>query len=434
MKTQAPAPFYDLEAEQCVLGACLFSRDAVELALANLIETDFGSPNHAAMFGAIRSLHGKGAAIDALTVLDELGSQGTVWQTAGSDLASIHSNIPAISSAPRYIWIVANRSARRRLKAAAQELENNAGDMTVDPGAALDAHRARLVEIDSPVLTKPPGDIAVADFIAKDDAATVPVIAGLIAEDERAIIVGPEGYGKSEWLRQIAVCLSVGIHPMTAKPIPAMPSLIVDLENPRALLRRRLRYLASCATNNANRHERATLWHRPGGIDLRRRVDRLAFEDVLRRNRPKLVVLGPVYKSYIRKANETDEQVAAEVQSVLDDLRTRFAFAVVLEHHAPQKIAGIRELRPFGSSLWLRWPDYGLSLTPDRDCPSELLHIGRWRGDRGEGRWPDELRRGKTWPWIGWYRDGIDGDKGKVADLFGEQMHPMIDRKTEADP
>ena len=71
-------------------------------------------------------------------------------------------------------------------------------------------------------------------------------------------------------------------------------------------------------------------WRRPGGVDLRKRADRLAFEDVLRRRRPRLVCLGPVYKSYQRRGSESDEQVATEVQQVLDDLRTRFRFALVL--------------------------------------------------------------------------------------------------------
>jgi hypothetical protein len=131
------------------------------------------------------------------------------------------------------------------------------------------------------------------------------------------------------------------------------------------------------------------------------------LESILRRRRPELVAFGPFYKSYSRKASESDEQVAAEVQEVLDDLRTRFSFALVGEHHAPKAQQGHRDLSPFGSSLWLRWPELGLKLVPMVDRPG-ALRVQRWRGDRAEVRWPDELHRDRVWPFVGKYSGGVD--------------------------
>jgi replicative DNA helicase len=231
-----------------------------------------------------------------------------------------------------------------------------------------------------------------------------------LAEDDRAVVVAPEGVGKTELLRQLGTTVSHGIHPFTFQPIAPAPALTIDLENPHELVRARFGLLSRLATANAKGGSApSTLWHRPGGIDLRKRADRLAFEDVLRRRRPRLVCLGPVYKSYQRRASESDEAVAAEVQAVLDDLRTRFRFALVLEHHAPQASNGYRDLRPFGSSLWLRWPEYGLSLKPDPQRPLQVLQVGRWRGDRSQARWPDELYRGPVWPWEGRWAKGSLG-------------------------
>ncbi len=152
----------------------------------------------------------------------------------------------------------------------------------------------------------------------------------------------------------------------------------------------------------------AHLWTRPGGIDLRARKDRNEFVAVLNRTRPDLVCLGPVYKSYRVKAKETDEQVAAEVQAILDDLRTRFEFALFIEHHAPHGDSSSRNVRPFGSSLWLRWPEFGLALRQNREMPKSL-DVGRWRGDRVQPNgWPDRLdRQGHGFPWVGWWRHGI---------------------------
>ena len=117
--------------------------------------------------------------------------------------------------------------------------------------------------------------------------------------------------------------------------------------------------------------------------------------------RPDVVCLGPLYKAYSRKPNETDEDATREVQETLDDLRTRYGFALLLEHHAPQDTGGHRVMRPYGSSLWLRWPEIGIGMermypqTEQRD-----VELKRWRGDRMTNDWPKALLPGLQWPWV----------------------------------
>lgn len=399
--------WFDHEAEACVVGACLV-RPAENGTVASIITSgDFGSGNLAATFDAMCRLHSAGAPVDAKTVVEELRSAGQLWDGAEADLIGWMNDVPAPSNAGRYAEMVARRAERRRLYCLGSELVAQAADPTVDPADAADSLRARLAELDSPVLARSPGDLSFDEFVAQPDDTAPPVIPGLLAQGDRAIVVAPEGLGKSELLRQLATLPAHGLHPFTFKPILPVPVLLVDLENPPALLRRRLRAVGGLAAlqGTADRAP-ATLWPQPGGIDLRKRTHRSAFEDVLRRHRPRLVVIGPVYKMYSRRANESDEQVAAEVQAILDDLRVRYGFALVLEHHAPQANGGTRDLRPFGSSLWLRWPEYGLKLVPDPDN-TQTLRVGRWRGDRDPtARWPDELRRGAVWPWEPRWKDG----------------------------
>lgn len=396
------SPLYDAAAEEAVLGAALLSQVAVETMLSTLVASDFGSPNRAAIFGAIGELYRRGEVVNPLSVQAALTRAGTAWDTASGDLIALQANAPGTSAAivTTHGRLMTEHSLRRRLVTSATALSENAYDPTKDPGDVLDEHRASLTDIDSPVLFRSPGDIDIAEFIRQEDDSAATVVPNLLVEDDRAIIVGLEGSGKTELLRQIAFCVSRGVHPFAFTPIPPLPTLLVDLENPKALVRRRLKYLDSLM-RTGQETARGMLWHRPGGIDLRRRADRLELEDVIRRNRPKLVCLLPVYKMYTKKANESEEAVCSELQAILDDLRVRYAFALVLEHHAPQGNNGTRELRPFGSSLWLRWPEYGLRLTPDSERPREVLHVGRWRGDRSQARWPDELHRGRAWPWQG---------------------------------
>jgi hypothetical protein len=58
-------------------------------------------------------------------------------------------------------------------------------------------------------------------------------------------------------------------------------------------------------------------------------------------------------------------------------------------------------LRPFGSSLWKRWPEFGycLKLTRDSDFHARMCHLIPWRGPRDERDWPAGLAAGGSWPW-----------------------------------
>ena len=214
----------------------------------------------------------------------------------------------------------------------------------------------------------------------------------------------------TELIRQILVCVAYGLHPFTFEPIPAQPTLLLDLENPEQNVAERVGALIELAkAQNRLGPRRGTaddiIWHRPTGIDLRKRSDRVAFEDVLRRRRPKLVGICPIYTAYTRAANESDEMVAQSVVAILNNLRKRYGFGLLLEMHAPHgEDLQHRVLRPIGSSLWMRWPELGRKLMPkDGEDPfmPQTVVLGRFRGDRLQVNWPDELRRGRDWPWMG---------------------------------
>jgi hypothetical protein len=49
-------------------------------------------------------------------------------------------------------------------------------------------------------------------------------------------------------------------------------------------------------------------------------------------------------------------------------------------------------MRPYGASLWSRWPEFGIYLSPK----GTLTH---WRGQRDERAWPEALERSDPWPW-----------------------------------
>ena len=142
--------------------------------------------------------------------------------------------------------------------------------------------------------------------------------------------------------------------------------------------------------------ERLKIYRRPGGIEIRNLSDKAEVQREIAAHKPDLVVIGPIYKMYRRQPNETYEDSADSAMAVLDDLRTRYKFALVMEHHAAKGKAGERDLTPMGSQRWMAWPEIGISLYKDK-VDETMLNVKRFRGDRLQGvTWPDRIVRHRT--------------------------------------
>lgn len=403
---------HDLAAEQGVLGAMLIWRDTIEAALRLLRADDFYRPAHQAAFEAARQLYERGETADPVTVAAELRRQGVVDGFDLSELTTWQAQVPG-RNVESYARVVLDHAARRRVIQlclnAVQQAQAGA-----EPSDLVEALQASLATIDQPLGKVPRGLLVLDDLLDQPEERRPPwTILGLLRRDWRIVVVASEGVGKSMLLQQLAVCAAQGVHPLTGKvgyqPVRA---LLVDLENPTERLIAgckpiRDRVLASMGVGTYD-GLRLWLWHREGGVNLRERGDRLDFEAALMQVQPELVCMGPAYKASRRVRGEGWDEAALDVQRVLDDLRTRYRFGIVMEDHAPQRHSdGNRELRPFGSSLWLRWPDIGLKLVPDDANAPKSLRLDRWRGDRMANNWPTELHRGKVWPWEGRWAQGM---------------------------
>lgn len=388
------------DAEEALLGVCLRSSEAVEWTAKNILVPDFYIPSHQYAYNAILDLYNIGAAIDELTVYERMASVGTLTEHTRLDLSEFQSNAPAISSYKRYGEIVAEHSLRRNMITLGLSLADDAGIETNDASKLLERLSSDIKAIDSPVIVRDPGDIDIDDFLEEpDELDSDMVIPGILGRDWRIMFVAPEGVGKSVLERQLAICARYGVHPFTHQDIEPRRVLIVDLENPKKPIKTTLGPLTQlCRERGPWEDGTGRLWRRPEGIDLRSRADRTEFEDVLRRHQPDLVVLGPLYKTYNRGAKDSYEEIAAGVEGTLDDLRTRYNFGLIVEHHAPKDRSF--GMTPEGSSLWMRWPELGLQLIPpSRKFPVELLNISPFRGDRVEHQWPDVIHWGKSFPW-----------------------------------
>ena len=351
---------HDLDAERSIVGGCLAFPDSIAALIATLAPSDFYDKGLARLWAAIGELYRAGASVDHVTIADAYSRHG--WDHDPGLLIDLMSQ--GLRPLAEHVEIVRRHSNGRRLMALAtgarSEIESGA-----DPREIAEHLRTELGMLDDPGLDGSQQARTLDDVIACADDVAPFVIPGLLRQDWRAIVVAAEGGGKSTLLRQIAACSAQGIHPLRFEPMPPIRVLLVDLENPAAAIAETgMRLVEQLQRTVGDRYDARQLrvFMRPGGIDIRGRHDRAELEREIAAHRPELVVVGPVYKMFQRRERESHEEATEPVLRILDDLRSRHGFALLMEHHAPQGFGGTREIRPYGSQRWMAWPELGIGL------------------------------------------------------------------------
>jgi len=227
------------------------------------------------------------------------------------------------------------------------------------------------------------------------------VIPGLLERGERVIVVAVEGLGKSMLARQMAILPSAGLHPFTYMPMRPVRTLLIDLENPERIIRRTSRNIEIQAMRRGNvARLDGHILVKPSGLNLMTASDRALLEDAVERTKPEILLIGPLYKAFIDPGGRTSESIAVEIAKYLDTIRIGFNCALWIEAHAPLGSSMTsRDLRPFGSAVWSRWPEFGISLQPDPTTNDPFVYdVKHFRGARDERQWPTKIRRGKVFP------------------------------------
>lgn len=395
----APVPRDD-PAERAVLGAMLLSPDAIDQVAPTLTSRDFYRPAHGTIYATITAMWAAGTPVDPLTAAAFLAETGDLARIGGAAyLHTLIEAVPTVANATWYARTVRELAVDRRVIETGLRIQQLGQQRA---GATDPKRRQQLLEqiradVDTLAAATPaagaPEAVELDVFLedADDDREYDWVIPDVLERGDRLILTGQEGGGKSTLLRQIAIQVTSGIHPFTGSTMARARVLYVDLENPRRQMRRKLAAIRVAAGKRYHPEPGLHMHSRPQGLDLLDGDDVRLLTDLVTTVKPDILIIGPIYK--LVGGDPKDEGPAKAAATVLDRLRADVGCAILMEAHSPLGVnGGKRPERPYGASLWLRWPEFGLFLSPEG-------YVRHWRGDRDERQWPAAMKRGGEWPW-----------------------------------
>ncbi|HUD10410.1 MAG TPA: replicative DNA helicase [Candidatus Saccharimonadales bacterium] len=141
-------PPQNLDAEASLLGAILIDGDAIIKIADSIIAIDFFDPRHRRIFEAVIQLYEKHSQIDVLTLADQLKMTGTLDMIGGASyLTELTNFVPTAAHIEQYAEIVAQKSLRRRLIEASQDMTQLGFDETKSLRDLIDQAETRLFEV-----------------------------------------------------------------------------------------------------------------------------------------------------------------------------------------------------------------------------------------------------------------------------------------------
>ncbi len=102
------------EAERLVLGAILMDAAANLPGVAHLMPADFSIEAHRRIYSAIEELNRDGAAVDRMTVANELNRREQLESVGVAYLTSLDDGLPRIYNLDSYARMVSDCALRRR--------------------------------------------------------------------------------------------------------------------------------------------------------------------------------------------------------------------------------------------------------------------------------------------------------------------------------
>jgi replicative DNA helicase len=139
---------HSAEAESAVLGAVLVDNRHLNRAQELLTAETFYSPRHRKIFKALCALSESGAALDLVTVCDQLARQGDLDAVGGAGtVAALTDGLPRAANVEHYAKIVREKWVLRQLARASQEILSSSLRPTTTTDQILDEAEKAIFRI-----------------------------------------------------------------------------------------------------------------------------------------------------------------------------------------------------------------------------------------------------------------------------------------------
>lgn len=141
-------PPQNSEAEASLLGAILIDSDAIVKVADSIDAADFYEERHRRIYEAIKVLYEKHSPIDVLTLSDQLKGTGFIEMVGGAAyLTELTNFVPTAAHVEQYAEIVTQKSLRRRLIKASQDIVGLGYDEAQSLHDLIEQAETRLFEV-----------------------------------------------------------------------------------------------------------------------------------------------------------------------------------------------------------------------------------------------------------------------------------------------
>ena len=138
----------DLDAESSVLSAMMISAEALQECLIGLTPDDFFHPSNRIVFVAMREMFDKNRPIDAISLADQLRTQGDLERIGGrSFLLGLGNNSLALVGWRRYIEMLHRDTTLRKMIQASAQITALAFDAPEDTKEVVDRAEKLLLDV-----------------------------------------------------------------------------------------------------------------------------------------------------------------------------------------------------------------------------------------------------------------------------------------------
>ncbi|WP_157978651.1 MULTISPECIES: AAA family ATPase [Nocardia] len=421
-------PTYDDAAERALLGAAMQAPEQMRTHLQAVDPDSWHHLRSRTLAGVITAMMSNGEPVNPTAVLVTAQTRGLVPGRVdpGYVFACLEVAAQPVSAGllvDRILNLAACRKLYEVTTRTAQRVESSwtTGVDRLDTLEHIAYLKTAMSDVEKVLTNSITAPKPAGVFLAEESEENPWLVPDLFQRMDRLVLTGEEGLGKSEMCCQMAVAMAAHLHPLSGKPLgddlPPIRVLVVDVENSAAQIRDRYNRVVGIVDGRRRMCGLPQIdWEsqdgnlrfsdpRPGGINLLDSRDAAWVESQLSQTSPDVLVMGPLYR--LHNENPSEEQPARKLTWIIDQWREQYGFALITEAHAGKALnsTGTRSMAPIGSSVWLRWPEYGFGMRRAKEDAGgknvEISDFVAWRGARSKGIWPRQFNRSNSMlPWM----------------------------------